>query len=89
MSSTALPIIRDLVVQRFGLREEELSPDRPLATLGLDSLAVIELVFQLETSLDISVPELPPGIETVSQLAEFIDGIVAERGGEAAQPLRR
>jgi acyl carrier protein len=86
MSSTALETIRALLMQRFALREEELTPERPLATLGLDSLAVIELMFQLESALNISVPELPPGIETLGQLASFVDGVATEQ--PAQQPRR-
>lgn len=88
MSSAALPIIRDLLVCRNGLIEEELSPDRRLATLGLDSIATIELVFEVETRLDIAVPELPPGTDTLGELASFLDGVLAERCDQGSVHLQ-
>ncbi len=88
MSSAALPIIRDLLVRRFGLKEEELSPDRCLATLGLDSIATVELVFEVESTLNIVLPELPPGTDTLGELVSFLDRVLAQQSGQGSVDLQ-
>lgn len=86
MNSAAFETIRAVLMQRFALSEEELTPERPLVSLGLDSLAVIELVFELESILHIGVPELPPDVDTLARLAGFIDGLPANAPGDPVGP---
>ncbi len=76
-------------MERFALSEDELLPERSLTSLGLDSLATIELVFELENRLNRSLPELPPGVETLGQLASFIDGLPSNSIGDAVGPPAR
>lgn len=76
-------------MERFALSEEELTPERPLMSLGLDSLAVIELVFELENRLHVSVPEVPPDVDTLGQLASFIDRLRSNYPGDAVRPSLR
>ena len=45
-----------LFVETFGISEDKLLPDATLESLGLDSLAVIEFLFQIEDKFGIQIP---------------------------------
>ena len=46
-----------LFSETFGISEEKLLPDATLESLGLDSLAVIEFLFQIEDKFGIQLPD--------------------------------
>ena len=51
----------------------------PIADLGIDSLAMLELVGTMERELSIQVPdEKLVGLETVSQLLELVEGRIQQ-----------
>ena len=56
----------------FGISEDALVPDATLESLGLDSLAVIEFLFQLEDHFGIKIPDqtIPP--RTLAKLIKLI-----------------
>ena len=45
----------NLFAETFGIAEEKLLPDATLESLGLDSLAVIEFLFQIEDQFQAGV----------------------------------
>lgn len=64
----------------------ELSPSASLEDLGLDSLALVEVIFALEETFDISVPFNPQAadfsdqgfdVSTVSSVIEGVCGLIA------------
>lgn len=60
------------------IAEKDLShvqEDSPIADLGIDSLAMLELVGSMERELSIRVPdEQLVGLQTVRQLLELVEG---------------
>lgn len=76
---TTLHRIQKLLAERFGLSEEELQPDRPLNTLGVDSLAVTEFMFGLEDEFNIRLPYEPAAITSLQDMAVAIDRLIAEQ----------
>ena len=66
------------VVQRF-VRDldptapAELNPAATLDDLGVDSLSLVDLLFTLERTFDVSIPdEALPGITTVGELMDYV-----------------
>ncbi|TAK90367.1 MAG: acyl carrier protein [Burkholderiaceae bacterium] len=49
--------IQDLLVKKFGLDPSDIHADSTLESLGLDSLNVIELLFDLEDEFGITIPD--------------------------------
>ena len=50
--------------------------------LGLDSMATIELLYQIEDAFDVQIPDQDlPALVTVANVTEYVEGKVA-----AAQP---
>jgi acyl carrier protein len=68
-----------MMVEQFDLKLEDLSPDAQLEGLGLDSLSVIEFMFNLEDELKIKLTDERVEIKTVQDVANVVDRIIAEQ----------
>jgi len=76
---SSLPTIQRMMVEQFDLKLEDLSPDAQLEGLGLDSLSVIEFMFNLEDELKIKLTDERVEIKTVQDVANVVDRIIAEQ----------
>lgn len=63
-----------------------LAPDTRLEALGLDSMALVELIFALEEEFDISIPfnanrpdEASADMATVAGITSQVEALMAER----------
>jgi acyl carrier protein len=63
---------------------ELIHPAARLDQLAIDSLAVIEVMFQLEDEFKISFPQEPGELSTVGDLASTIDRLVKEQRAQVA-----
>lgn len=68
-----------MMVEQFDLKPEDLTPDATLESLGLDSLSVIEFMFNLEDELKIKLPDERVEIKTLQDVTDLVDRIVAEQ----------
>jgi acyl carrier protein len=68
-----------MMVDQFDLKLEDLTPDATLESLGLDSLSVIEFMFNLEDELKIKLPDERVEIKTLQDVTDLVDRIVAEQ----------
>ena len=83
---STLETLQELLVKEYTLTREQVAPEALLATVGVDSLGMIELMFQIEDRFGITLPEdKPPLMVTVRDLVAYIDGLVAPPG-TAPQP---
>lgn len=80
---SSLQTIQRMMVEQFDLKPEDLSPDAQLESLGLDSLSVIEFMFNLEDVLKIKLPDERIELKTVGDVANVVDKIIAEQKGSA------
>jgi acyl carrier protein len=76
---SSLQTIQRKMVEQFDLKPEDLSPDVQLDKLGLDSLSVIEFMFNLEDELKIKLPDERVELKTVGDVARVVDRIIAEQ----------
>jgi len=78
--STVLAIICQHVLALGGAALPDLSPDMPLAALGLDSLRRVELAAMVEKSLDCRLPDKEFNPErTIGELAHAVDDRLKDR----------
>ena len=87
---SSLKAIQDLMVEKFGLKPEDLTPDATLEGLGLDSLSVIEFTFEMEDKLNIRMPEERLELNTLQDVVDLLDKLVAaqkEHSETTAKPL--
>ncbi|MBL1260742.1 MAG: acyl carrier protein [Thiotrichaceae bacterium] len=75
----SLPTIQRLMVEQFDLKLEDLSPDAQLDSLGLDSLSVIEFMFELEDELNITLANERIELLSIGDVASFVDNIIASQ----------
>ena len=74
MSDTLLAI-RTFLEKRLDLSADEITPDSTLESLQIDSLLLLELVFELEDQLGVRLPEDTPTPGTVGDLIKIITRI--------------
>lgn len=76
---SALQTIQRKMAEQFELKEEDLVPDAQLELLGLDSLSVIEFMFNIEDEFKIKLPDERVEIKTIQDIASIVDRLVAEQ----------
>lgn len=64
-----LSVIRDFLKDRLGLEHARVTPEATLEQLGIDSLMLLELLFEFEEKLNVS---LSHGIATPKTVGELI-----------------
>jgi acyl carrier protein len=68
-----------MMTEQFDLKLEVLTPDAQLENLGLDSLSVIEFMFNLEDELKIKLPDERVELKTIGDVVELVDKLIAEQ----------
>ncbi len=82
---TTLDTLRMLLIKDYQLAAAALTPEADLAALGVDSLGVAELLFNIEDHFKISLPAEPVALHTLGEVAAFIDALVrAQHPGPVA-----
>lgn len=77
------------LVKDYKLEADKLTPDSPLEALGIDSLGVADLLFNVEDEFRITLPPEPVQLLTIGDVARFIDGLIVAQHGQAkaSEPL--
>jgi acyl carrier protein len=75
--------IQKMMVASFGVQPEAVSPEARLEDLGVDSLAAIEFVFQLEEHFKIRLDEERAPIKTVQDVIDIVEKAKAAQGAAA------
>ncbi len=73
----SIEFIRDFLKDRLNTDPEKVVPDAVLSELGVDSLAMLELIFEFEDRYAIDLPEDATPPKTVGELVTFVDGFIA------------
>lgn len=68
-----LKLINEYIKRHADNPPENLTMESRLDGIGIDSLALLELIFELEEKHGINVPNDVPMPETVAQLVELIE----------------
>jgi acyl carrier protein len=80
---STLQTIQRMMTEQFELRQEDLTPDAQLEALGLDSLSVIEFMFNIEDEFHIKLPDERVEIKTIQNIADIVERLVAEQSKAA------
>ncbi len=79
---SSLATIQRMMVEQFDLKLEDLTPTAELESLGIDSLSVIEFMFNLEDELKIKLSDERVELKTVQDVANAVDKLIAEQKGK-------
>ncbi len=77
---TTLERIEKLFVDKLEVNKDLLSPQSTLESFGIDSLDKVEFLFTLEDEFKIKIPESEVKIDTVQDVVDMVDRLVAEQG---------
>ena len=83
---TTLERLQVLLVKDYKLDPAALTPDAPFEALGVDSLGMAELLFNVEDEFKIKLPSAPVALTTVADVVRYIDELVADQHGAGAAP---
>ena len=82
---TTIDRLRLLLAKDYKLDPATLVPDALLEELGIDSLGVAELMFNIEDEFKVTIPGDPIALKTVGDVVGYIDGLIAtQRAGDVA-----
>ncbi len=73
--------IVELLVQKYGVDATKVSPDATMADLGLDSLSVAEMIFDIEDLFSIEVNADDAEFKTFGDAVALVDRYLAAKGG--------
>jgi acyl carrier protein len=82
--TTTFDRIRAMIIRDFELPPERLQRDTLLEEIELDSLAITELVFQIEDEFKITAEDKIPPFKTLGDIADYVSRLVAERDAKPA-----
>lgn len=72
--------IQDILVSKFALDRGALTPDAGLDTLGIDSLALLEMLFEIEDRFGLKIKEdTPESLATLQDVVVYIDSLLMKR----------
>jgi acyl carrier protein len=75
----SIELIRNFLSARQGVESAKIVPETLLADLGVDSLMMLELVFEFEDQFGITLPEDLKGPKTVGEMVTLMDGLIASQ----------
>jgi len=76
---SSLKALQDLIHEKYGIDPSTLDPHASIRAAGIDSLALVEYLFEIEDRFGISVPEEHSGIDTLAELAAVVDNARASQ----------
>lgn len=68
-----LSVIRDFLKDRLGLEHDRITPEATLEELGIDSLMLLELLFEFEEKLNVSLSNDMATPKTVGELLAIVE----------------
>ncbi len=86
---TTLETLQDILVRDYDLERARLSPDTVLASLNLDSLSLLELMFKIEDNYCLKITgDTPTNLVTVNDVVLYIDGLLANSASAKSEPAK-
>lgn len=76
----SLGLIRDFLQDRLGVEPVRVLSEAPLNSLGVDSLMMLELIFEFEDRFGITLSKNLKSPKTVGEMAALMDRLRSEQG---------
>jgi len=72
-------LLTSIITEKFEIDPAKLKPEATIEDIGIDSLDIFDIVFELEEKLDIKVPNDDVKIATFQDLVDLIERIRTEQ----------
>jgi acyl carrier protein len=79
---STLERLHAIILKDFEVQAEDLKPDALLENLGIDSMGLIDLMFNVEDEFQITVSREPVEFKTVQDVVDYIDQLVVQQHSE-------
>ncbi|MGV0953802.1 MAG: acyl carrier protein [Fluviibacter sp.] len=76
-TASTLKILRDFLQERTEIEPSKIVPVATLEELGIDSLMQLELLFEFEEKLEISLPNVEERPKTIGELIALVEQHIA------------
>jgi acyl carrier protein len=76
-SMSSLKELQDLIQEKYGLDPSALDPHASMRGSGIDSLALVEFLFDVEDKYGISLPDPDESLSSLADLAAVVDRLRA------------
>ena len=86
---TTFERLRAILAEKFEVAPELINPTARMDQLGIDSLAVIEVIFQIEDEFKISIESDPGELQTLGDLVSCVDRLAEEQRVRASSGATR
>ncbi len=73
---TPYAFLADVLSEKYDVDPTTISPEATLTELGLDSLTVVELFFDVEDEFEIEIPEERATFETLAEAAALVEELL-------------
>ena len=80
---SSLKELQALIQEKYGLDPAALDPHTSMRASGVDSLALVEFLFEVEDKYGISIPDNNPNLDTLAELAQIVDQLRAAQTAAA------
>ena len=80
--STTLERLQQLFIARFDYKIEDVTATTTLENLGLDSLDIIDFLFDIEDEFKIKVPDREFEVKTIQDMVDAVDRFISEQDSE-------
>lgn len=73
--------IKQVLAEKYDVNPESIAPEATLTDLGLDSLSIAELMFDVGDKYEIDIPDERANFTTLREAAALVDELVQAKGG--------
>ena len=77
---TPYAFLADVLSEKYDVDPDAISPEATLTELGLDSLTIVELLFDVEDEFGIEIPEERATLETLAEAAALVEELLKAKG---------
>jgi acyl carrier protein len=81
--NSVLTELQEMMRQTFSFSAEQVRPENKLKNLDIDSLSIIEFIYDLELKFDVSLAERRDQLETIGDIARIISLAMTEKDASA------
>ena len=82
MCPPRLERLQQLFIARFDYKIEDLTATTTLENLGLDSLDIIDFLFDIEDEFNIKIPDREFEVKTIQDMVDALDRFISEQDSE-------
>ncbi|MEO8032962.1 MAG: phosphopantetheine-binding protein [Acidobacteriota bacterium] len=84
--ATTFERFRDILTTKFHVPDDRIAPEAMLDTLGLDSLDMIEVLFEVEDVFEVQVPQDGANALKMATVQDIVDTIDRAKVAVASEP---